>query len=337
MPKRVLLTGCAGSIAYHTIVHIFKNTDWEIVGIESFRHRGMADRLVELRGSHPEWNDRLTVITHDLAAPFSDLTKKKIGHIDYVISMASLSDVEASIHEPEHFIKNNIALVLNTLEFAREAKPQMFLQFSTDEVFGPSEDRYRYKEWDPIVPSNPYAASKACQEAICISYWRTYNVPLVITNTVNNFGEMQSSSKFPVIVQKKIAAGETVPIHGKEGDLGTRYYIHSRNASDALVFILKNVKPYIHVPNAVDKPDRFNITSDDVLDNLQMAQKIAGFMGKELSYEFVDHHTTRPGHDKHYSLDGSKLKELGWKMPLSFDESMRNTVEWQSENPDWIK
>ena len=162
-------------------------------------------------------------------------------------------------------------------------------------------------------------------------------MPIVITNTVNNFGEKQSPHKFPVIVQKKIAKGEVVPIHGSEGKIGTRYYIHSRNAADAVLFILKNTIPYCHKSNAVDKPDRYNITSDDCLNNLELAQKIAQFMGKELKYELVDHHSTRPGHDKAYGLLGEKLKKLGWKQPLSFDESLKNVVEWQIQHPEWLE
>lgn len=338
MPKRVLLTGIGGSIGCHFFAHIMHNTDWDVVGIASFRHKGWSDRIeYMIRPHHPEWAKRLTLITHDLVGPFSEITKEKIGRIDYIINLASLSDVEASIKDPVTFIQNNVWSTLNMLEYAREIRPGSFLQFSTDEVFGPCEANQRFKEWDPIVPSNPYSASKASQEAIAMSYWRTYEVPLIITNTVNNFGEYQQASKFPVIVQKKIAKDEIVPVHGKEGEIGTRYYMHSRNAADAVIFILKNTIPYKHVPNEVDKPDRYNITSDDRLTNLELAQEIAGAMGKDLRYEFVDHHTTRPGHDKHYSLDGEKLKNLGWKQPVSFKESLKNTVEWQQANPEWIK
>src|SRR3990167_8126184 len=130
--KRVLLTGVSGSIATHTLAHIFHNTDWEIVGVDSWKHRGWIDRLTEVMKDHPDWHDRLVVVTHDLTAPFSELTKKKIGHIDYIISMASLSDVEASIENPVPFVHNNVALVLNLLEFAREVKPEAFIQISTD-------------------------------------------------------------------------------------------------------------------------------------------------------------------------------------------------------------
>lgn len=345
--KRVLLTGLAGSIGAHFLAHIFHNTDWEIVGIESFRHKGWTDRInMILNGSepehpngHPEWKERLTIITHDLTAPISPIMRERIGHIDYIINMASLSDVEASIKDPVPFIRNNIDLAINMLEYAREAKPQVFIQISTDEVYGASASKFGdlRREWDAIIPSNPYAASKASQEAIAISYWRTYGVPVIVTNTMNNFGEMQQSSKFPAMIQKKIAAGEKVIIHGREGQIGSRSYVHSRNFADAILFILKNCPPHVHVPNSADRPDRYNIAGDKQLDNLELAQLIAKLMGKTLDYELVDTHTQRPGHDPHYGLDSQKLYKLGWKPPLNFEDSMKNTIKWQEEHPEWMR
>lgn len=340
MPKRLLLTGVGGSIAAHFLAHIFHHTDWEIVGTDSFRHKGWTDRLNEVLKDHPEWRQRLTVVTHDLNAPFSPITKKKIGHIDYVISMASLSDVEASIQDPVSFIQNNVNLVLNMLEYAKEVKPEVFVQISTDEVYGASATKHGdlRREWDAIIPSNPYAASKACQEAIAISYWRTYGVPLIITNTMNNFGEMQQSNKYPVIIQKAIANDKTLTIHGKPGLIGSRSYIHSRNFADAILFILKNLPPHGHIPNTADRPDRYNIAGDKQLDNLELAQLISQLMGKgELKYELVDSHSQRPGHDPHYGLDSTKLYGKGWTSPLTFEESLANTIKWQTENPDWIQ
>ncbi len=334
--KRVLLTGIGGSIGCHTFAHIMYNTDWYVVGTDSFRHKGWADRVSLMLKNHPDWAERLTVITHDLIAPFSDLTKKKIGHIDYIINMASLSDVEASIVEPAPFIRNNVDVVLNMLEYAREIKPEVFIQISTDEVYGASTKDGAHPEWSPIVPSNPYSASKACQEAIAISYWRTYNVPVVITNTMNNFGEMQQSSKYPAMLQKWIEKGETVIIHGVEGDIGTRFYLHSRNHADALLYILKNLPPHMHTSGEVDKPDRYNVVGDVQLDNLELAQIIADMMGKPLKYELVDFHATRPGHDKHYGLDGAKLHKLGWKLPLPFKESLKDVIKFQQDYPEWL-
>jgi dTDP-glucose 4,6-dehydratase len=335
--KRVLLTGIAGSIGCHTFAHIMANTDWEVVGIASYKHKGWIDRIVEMTDKHPDWSDRVTMVTHDLIAPFSELTKKKIGHIDYIVNLAALSDVGASIEHPVETIVNNVAIVTNMLEYAREIKPETFLQISTDEVYGASTKDYGHPEWSPIVPSNPYSASKACQEAIAISYWRTYNVPVVITNTMNNFGEMQQGSKYPAMVQKWIANDETVIIHGKEGQIGSRYYIHSRNHADALLYILKNLPAYMHQAEEADKPDRYNVVGDVQLDNLELAETIAKLMGKELKHKLIyDYHSTRPGHDLHYGLDGTKLKNLGWKSPVSFDESMKKTIDWQQNHPEWL-
>jgi len=335
--KRLLLTGIAGSIGYHFAVHFLHNTDWNIVGVASFRHRGWADRIDELLKSHPEYSSRLTMVTHDLVGPMSSMTKKKIGHIDYIINLAALSDVEASIHDPVTYIQNNVWLTLNLLEYAREVKPQAFVQFSTDEVYGPTDGKHLYKEWDAIVPSNPYAASKACQEAIAISYWRTYNIPVVITNTMNNFGEMQQSSKYPVMIQKAIESGQEVTIHGEaNGEIGSRSYVHSRNVADAVLHILAR-PPYMHKPLKVDKPDRYNIAGDKQLNNLELAQTIAKLMGKELKYTLVESHVQRPGHDPHYGLDDTKLKATGWQPPMSFEESLKNTITWQQQHKAWIE
>lgn len=336
--KRVFLTGIAGSIGCHFLAHIFHNTDWEIVGIDSFRHKGWTDRVRVMLESHPEWKERLTIITHDLSAPISPIMRDKIGHIDYIINMASLSDVEASIQNPVPFVKNNVDIVLSMLEYARDAKPEVFIQISTDEVYGASASKFGdlRKEWDPIIPSNPYAASKAAQEAIAISYWRTYGVPLIITNTMNNFGEYQQPSKFPVMIQKAVMKDEEITIHGREGHIGSRSYIHSRNFADAILHLLKNCPPHLHVPNTADRPDRYNIGGERQLDNLELAQLIAKLMGKELKYKLIDSHSARPGHDPHYGLDSTKLYSLGWKAPVDFETSLKNTIDYQVENPEWI-
>ncbi len=332
---RVLITGIGGSIAVHVLAHIMHNTDWEVVGIDSFRHKGWSDRVTRVMRDH-DWGERVTVLTHDLSAPFSEHMKRQIGQVDYIVNLASLSDVQGSIEEPAPFIMNNVASTTNMLDYAREVKPKVFVQFSTDEVYGASGEDGAHPEWSPIVPSNPYSASKAAQEAIAIAYWRTYGVPVIITNTMNNFGEMQQAQKFPAMVQKRINNGEKVTIHGKPGDIGSRYYLHSRNAADALVYILENLPPYPHNPGEIDRPDRYNIVGDRRINNLDLAVLIAELMGRDFTYELVDFHATRPGHDKHYGLDGTKLANMGWTAPQTFEESLKNTIDWQQRNPEWL-
>ena len=189
-------------------------------------------------------------------------------------------------------------------------------EISTDEVYGPTDGKTLHREWDPIVPSNAYSASKAAQEAIATSYWRSYGLPLIIVNLMNNFGEMQSPDKFPAIVQRKVRAGECVHIHATNGVVGSRFYIHSRNSADAFLFILKNVTPYRHIEGVADKPERFNISDEDSqISNLELAAMIAKFIGRKLDYDIVSASTSRPGHDIHYGLSGAKLAALGSAQP----------------------
>jgi len=334
--KNAIITGGAGSIGIHVIAHIFHNTDWNVTVLDSFRHKGYRERITRTLQDHPDWNKRLKVIQTDLTCPINPQMIKEIGHVDYMYHLAALSDVFFSVENPVYTIQNNVNSTLVMLEFARQVKPEQFIYFSTDEVYGPVKKGEAHKEWDTHRPSNAYAASKAACEDICYSYWRSYDVPLIITNTMNNFGEMQSSSKFPVIIQKKVEAGEVVTIHGSEKEAGTRFYIHSRNVADALLFIT-NTGVYHHQIGKIDEPLRYHIVGDECLSNLDMAKKIASLMDKPLKYEIVDFHKDNPAHDIHYGLQDSNLRSMGWKQPHSFDVSMKNTIEWQSVNKEWIQ
>lgn len=333
--KRILVTGGAGSIGVHVIGHIMANTDWEVINLDSFRHKGFKERIERLCLDHPTWDKRIINIQHDLVCPICPEMIKQIGHVDYIAHLAALSDVFFSYENPVYTIQNNVNSTLTVLEYARQVKPEIFVYFSTDEVYGPANKNSGHKEWSAHRPSNSYAASKAACEDICYAYWRSYDLPLIITNTMNNFGQMQGPSKFPAIVQKKINSGETVEVHSHNGEIGTRFYIHSRNAADALLFIISRGAKH-HEIGQIDEPDRYNVVGEAHLDNLELAQKIASIMGKELKYKLVDFHSKNPAHDMHYGLQGEKLKKLGWKAPISFDESMTDTINWQQLNKDWL-
>lgn len=330
--RRILLTGVAGFIGSHTLEHILVNTDWHVVGIASWKHKGIPERIEDLVKDH---KDRVDIITHDLESPITELTKKRIGKVDYILNIASESHVDRSIENPTTFIQNNINLVLNMLNYALEVKPEVFIQISTDEVYGVAHEGINHKEWATILPSNPYSASKASQEAIAIAYWRTYGVPVIITNTMNNFGERQDKEKFVSKVIDKCIKGEVVPVHGTELKIGSRFYLHARNHADALLFILRNLPPTKY-SEEVDRPDRYNVVGDREIDNLEMAKLVAGILGKPLKYELVDFHSTRPGHDMRYALDGKKLKDLGWKPPYTLEQSMKKTIDWTLNNPLWL-
>src|SRR5260370_21508197 len=196
---RVALTGAGGFVGSHVAEHILAKTSWELVATDSFRHKGRCDRLARILAEGPrgnDWRARLTVITHDLAAPLSAGEISQVGYpVDLVIAMASQSHVERSLKDPVPFVKNNVDVILNTLELFVAVQPQMVLGMATDEVYGPVVPGMAHREWAPILPSNPYAAGKACQEAIAISYWRAFGAPVVIVKSNNPFGGMQEPRK----------------------------------------------------------------------------------------------------------------------------------------------
>jgi dTDP-glucose 4,6-dehydratase len=343
---RVCITGMGGSIGCHVFRYILEETDWNIVGLDSFRHRGLQDRIsymiADIASRKPDakkliecWK-RLTIYTHDLSAPLSNVLKKKIGSVDYIINLASLSDVQDSIENPDPFVFNNVQIAVNMLNYAREVKLKAFVHASTDEVYGPSGENEGHPEWSAIVPSNPYSASKACQEAIAIAYWRTYGVPLIITNTMNNFGELQQPRKYPAMLQKLITNNEMVKVHGNKDAIGSRFYLHSRHYASATIFILKNTTPHLHVDGFNDYPDRYNIVGSKRISNLELAQIIARLLGKELRYELVDFHQYSPGHDRHYGLDGKKLTKLGWKPDTDFETDLKQVLDWTARHPEWL-
>lgn len=327
MTKRVLLTGISGFVGSHLMSHLLKNTDYEIVGIASWRHKGMPTRVAEDE-NYKKDIERVKIITHDLSAPITPDLIERIGHIDIILNLASDSHVDRSITDPVPFVLNNVSSTLHMLEFARLCKPELFVQFSTDEVYGQAKKDEYHKEWDAIKPSNPYSASKAAQEALAIAYWRTYSVPVIITNTMNIYGQYQDKEKFVPLVIDKIMKGEMVSIHGypDKKEAGTRFYLHARNIADAVTFIVNNVEPKLYPE--IDRPERFNVVGEVELDNLALAQKIASILGKELKYEIVSFHASRPGHDLRYALDGKKLQDYGHTYPVSFEDSLKATVEW---------
>jgi dTDP-glucose 4,6-dehydratase len=333
MVKKLLLSGSAGFIGSHFLEHVLLNTDWEITCVSSWSHKGTPERIERaMRGQE----HRVTVITHELSQLFTETTKKRLGAFDYIVNFAADSHVERSIEDPVPFVKNNVGVALTMLEFAREYPPKVFVQISTDEVYGAAPDGINHKEWSPILPSNPYSASKACQEAIAISYWRTYGVPVVITNTMNNFGETQDAEKYIAMLIRKIHIGETVTIHGNDEYIGSRFYLHARNHADAVLHILQKTPTKYVDNNEIVMPDRYNVVGDEELNNLQIAEMVAEIMGKDLKYELVDFHHTRSGHDRRYALDGTKMKEDGWIAPVPLRESLEKYIQWTLNNNLWI-
>ena len=326
---KIIITGGCGFIGHHFVEHIYKNTDWEIIILDKLSYA--SNGFERLRDTETLNNIRVKVFTNDLINPLPDGIIKEIGtDIDFIVHMAAETHVDNSIKMPKLFIDNNVTSTLNMLEYARTLPNlKKFFYFSTDEVFGPALGDILFKEWDRHKPTNPYSASKSAAEQICIAYENTFKTPLVIVNVMNAFGERQHVEKFIPLCIKKLLNNEKIYIHSypDKQTSGTRFYIHGRNIAAAVLFLINNG----------EIGEKYNISGEKEVSNLEMAQLIAKFMNKELDYELIDFHSDRPGHDLRYGLDGSKLFEMGFQLPVNFEESLQNMVKWTLENQKWLE
>lgn len=328
---KAIITGGQGFIGAHTVEHLLKNTDWDLILFDKLSYASISkDRLMDM-DTWEKYKHRVKVYNVDLNMPITGGVDREVGEIDHIIHLAAESHVDRSISDPVPFILNNVTATCNILEYARKhPELKMFINFSTDEVYGPAPEGHDFKEFEYHHPSNPYSASKSAQEAIGIAYSNTYKIPVVTTHTMNVVGERQHPEKFVPLVISKVLSGETVTIHGDKTKTksGTRFYIHARNVANALLNIINaGYKGY----------DEWNIVGEKELSNLELAQLIAEHLGKELNYEIVDFHSSRPGHDLRYALDGTKYREAFGEHAKSLIDSLHKTIDWTVDRKEeWL-
>ena len=342
--KKVLITGGAGFIAHHLIYYILQKTNWEIISLDRLDYSGNLNRLDNILSNLTDKDRaRVKVVFHDLKSELNPWIKKEIGEINIILHLAAGSHVDRSIEFPLEFVMDNIVGTANILEYARyiyDTNPsfEKIVYFSTDEVFGPAPEGVNYKENDRYNSTNPYSATKAAGEELAVAYENTYNLPVIITHTMNVFGERQHPEKFIPMCIKKIRDGETVTIHSDKSKKipGSRHYIHAEDVSEAILFLLNNnIKPEDNWGGA--KCPKFNIVGAEELTNLELAEIIAKSQNKKLNYEMVDFHSSRPGHDLRYSLSGEKMKSMGWGPKINVHSRIKQVVEWSLNNPSWIE
>jgi dTDP-glucose 4,6-dehydratase len=237
--------------------------------------------------------------------------------------------VDRSIQDPLSFVYDNVVGTCNLLEYARtNYKLDRMVYVSTDEVFGPAPLGVAYTEWDRYKSGNPYAATKAGAEELCLAYHNTYGLPIRIVHGMNLFGERQHPEKFIPSTIRKVLAGEVVTIHADPTCTipGSRQYLHARNLAHGLW----------HVLNKGQSGEKYNICGEKETSNLEMAFFIGALLEKQVEYKLVNFHESRPGHDLRYALDGTKMRELGWKAPLDFETSFAKMVQWTVARPEWL-
>lgn len=329
---RVLLTGASGFLGAHALKHILTETNWDVVAPYTMRHKGVPERIVWAAETGRESN-KVHCLWHDLATPINPTTASIIGDVDLILNFASDTHPPRSVTHPVEFMHNNVDIALYLLEFARtREKMPLFVQISTNSVYGPAMEGTSHPEWDSIIPNNPYGASKVAQEALVISYWSAYKLPVLLINTMNPIGETQDTEKFIPNTIKKVLAGEIVEIHADAaGEIGKRTYIDAPEMVQGLMHALTLPTP----PRAeADRPARWHIPGRQEIDNLAVAEIIADELGKTLRVNISP--VDRPEHGHRYSLSGDKLKAAGWQASPSIEAAIRRIARWTAANPIWL-
>jgi dTDP-glucose 4,6-dehydratase len=330
MSRTVLVTGGAGFIGHHLIQHLLEKTDYNVISLDRLDTSGNLSRLADILEGNPQWVSRLRIVWHDLKAEINDLIAKDIGPVDFVLHLAAGSHVDRSIDDPMSFVMDNVVGTCNILNYARlKLKDlRLFLYFSTDEVFGPAAEGVFFKEDDRYNCGNPYAACKAGGEQLAVAFENTYRMPIIITHAMNLFGIRQHPEKFIPMVIRKVLNNETVMIHANKdcSQAGRRHYLNTTDLCEGVLFLMeKGISG-----------QKYNLVGEREVDNLQLAQMIAGILGRELSYKMIDFHSSRPGHDLRYALDGTKMAMLGWTPQKKVEERLKEVVEWTVTHTKWL-
>jgi len=311
---RILVTGCYGFIGSHFARLLLKETQHSVVGFAR-----KSDNRNEMRISDFAAHPRFNLINGDLTDDISGL----VENVDVVVNFAAKTFVDHSIKDPKAFIYNNLIGTYNLLEQCRLYKPLRYIQVSTDEVYGSITDGF-YKEDSKLNPTNPYSATKAGADMLVVSYHNTYGLNTIITRTENNYGGWQHPQKAIPVFVRKCLAGEPIPVYG-DGQ-HKRMWLHVEDHCRAIMLLLTAGYP----------GEIYHVAGEVELANVDLANMIIKLTNSKSEIKFIDDHDIRPGHDRRYALDSSKIRALGWKPTYTLDSGMKKAVDWYADNSWWF-
>jgi dTDP-glucose 4,6-dehydratase len=315
--KLVVITGCLGLIGSY-VTRKCLSKGWKVYGVDNLTYAANKSFLELFKR-----DSNFTFLEEDIAQ------LKSLPDCDYVINIAAESHVGNSIIDSSDFIETNVNGVKNLLDLIRNKpdntmKRPVFFHFSTDEVYGDITEG-EHVETDPLIPSNPYSASKASSDMLILAWARTYGVKYVIVRPTNNYGEGQYPEKLIPLCVKLLQRGKKIMLH--DGGEPIRNWLHADDTAEAVTTIVESGKT----------DEIFNIPGDFEQKNYLTVKKvIEAYYNNDVKWkDYVDLNHKRPGQDVRYALNGDKLRQLGWKPTKVFDEEIIKLVEFYKENFKW--
>jgi len=313
---KMLITGGAGFIGSNFVRYMLdKHPDYEIVNLDALTYCGNLENLTGI-----EDNPNYTFIRGNIS--HKDLVDDIVQDTDYIVNFAAETHVDRSIEDPEIFIKSNILGTQVLLDAAKKYEIKKFLQISTDEVYGSLGDTGYFKEKTCLSPNSPYSASKASADLMVRAYNETFNLPVNITRCSNNYGPYQFPEKLIPLMISNALENKPLPVYGD--GLNVRDWLHVYDHCTAVDMVLHEAK----------SGEIYNIGGNNEKMNIDIVKLILKDLGKSESLiQFVK---DRPGHDRRYAIDSTKIQnDLGWKPEYTFETGISETINWYLENKDW--
>jgi len=312
---RILVTGGAGFIGCNFARHVAEaRPDWEIVVLDKLTYAGRRENLADLEG-----RAGFTFVQGDIAD--KDAVAAVLPGCAYVVNFAAETHVDRSLYDAGSFIQTDVYGTFVLLEEARRSRElKMFVQISTDEVYG-SVEAGSSRETDALMPRNPYSASKAGADRLAYSYFATYSLPVMVTRASNNYGPYQYPEKVIPLFATHALDGIPLPLYGD--GMNVRDWLHVDDHCRAIDLLLERGAP----------GETYNIGGGNEVRNVDLTRRILSLVGRPES--LIKPVADRPGHDRRYSLDCAKLRAMGWAPRVPFEDGLRRTVDWYRAHEAW--
>jgi dTDP-glucose 4,6-dehydratase len=310
-----LVTGGAGFIGSNFVHYVVANyPNWQITNLDKLTYAGNLENLKEI-----EERDSYRFVKGDICE--RETVEPLVAEADLIINFAAETHVDRSIHQAGEFILTDVFGTYVLLEAMRShPRARLFIQISTDEVYGEILSGSA-KETDALMPRNPYSASKAGADRLAYSYFTTYGLPVLVTRASNNYGPRQYPEKVIPLFITNAMEDSKLPLYGDGGQV--RDWLYVEDHCRALDLLVEKGEP----------GETYNIGGGTEITNLELTRRILKLVGK--SDALIQNVKDRPGHDRRYSLDTTKLKRLGWEPQQSFGEGLAATVDWYRDRIDW--